>query len=394
MKAKPHTIKKSSKRERELQILIGLVECFVKTARPVGSGALQDFGFEDISSATIRNYFAQLEEEGFLTQQHASGGRIPTEKAFRMYANMCADEMERGVSESILMPSIEAMHDIKGAVTFLQNMAASTADLTNTPVFISSPRFDRDFVSDVRLISIDHARCLCIILTNFGLVLPEIVSVSQKLGLHSTKRIEDYFQARLKNQEVDGVAFTEEEGQLAHTLYHEIMTRYLVTYSNFSQEDMFKAGFSKLLSYPEFQEAPLLAASLGIFENPVAQRALVRECMKANTMRILMGDDLLPYCLTAPNCAVIMHPYRIGQKVAGAIGIIGPMRMLYRHLFGIIKQVADTISSSLTSHLQKYKITFREPRAVTMSLEYQKYEAIPQTKRLLLEKKGKKHGSR
>src|SRR5580693_4132773 len=79
--------KKLPKNDREQAVLIGLVELYLKTGKPIGSSTLQDHGFESLSSATIRNYFSKMEAAGYLKQQHTSGGRIPTAKAFRLYAD-------------------------------------------------------------------------------------------------------------------------------------------------------------------------------------------------------------------------------------------------------------------------------------------------------------------
>src|SRR4051812_45989677 len=82
----PIKIHRSAKNEREFRVLLGLVHYYLKTGKPVGSHALKEAGFGDLSSATIRNYFSQLEKEGYLIQQHSSGGRIPTDYAYRTYA--------------------------------------------------------------------------------------------------------------------------------------------------------------------------------------------------------------------------------------------------------------------------------------------------------------------
>ncbi len=83
--------KTSIKEERQYKVLIALIEHYILTGKPVGSNTLRESGLDHLSSATIRNYFASLEELGLLEQQHASGGRTPTEKAFRLYAQ----EMQR-----------------------------------------------------------------------------------------------------------------------------------------------------------------------------------------------------------------------------------------------------------------------------------------------------------
>ena len=79
-------MKRLVKQDKEAAILFGLIELYIKTNEPVGSNSLKEKGFDYMSSATIRNYFAKLEEKGLLTQQHASGGRLPTAKAFKLYA--------------------------------------------------------------------------------------------------------------------------------------------------------------------------------------------------------------------------------------------------------------------------------------------------------------------
>src|ERR1041385_7683673 len=84
---KPLMPKKPAKSQREKLILFALVELYLKTGKPIGSNTLKDNWFENLSSATIRNYFAKLEEGGYLKQQHSSGGRSPTPLAYKLYAD-------------------------------------------------------------------------------------------------------------------------------------------------------------------------------------------------------------------------------------------------------------------------------------------------------------------
>lgn len=86
------TPKKPAKDQREKLILFGVVDLYLQTGKPIGSNTLRENGFEALSSATIRNYFAKLEEEGFLKQQHSSGGRIPAAAAYKVYAEAHSDQ--------------------------------------------------------------------------------------------------------------------------------------------------------------------------------------------------------------------------------------------------------------------------------------------------------------
>ena len=172
---KPLPIKKSPKQEREKKILIGLVAYYLKTGKPVGSHTLKDAGFHDLSSATIRNYFASLEEEGYLQQQHTSGGRVPTDKAYRLYAEHSLNELTES-TESKKLPEFEdELGEMKEVVLYLQRMAETVSHLSGAATFLSSPRFDQDFVVDIKLISFDHCRYLYALLTNFVLIHTDVL---------------------------------------------------------------------------------------------------------------------------------------------------------------------------------------------------------------------------
>ena len=105
---KPVTVKRVGKQDRERKVLLGLVEYYIQTGKPVGSNALKESGFGDLSSATIRNYFAHLEETGYLIQSHSSGGRIPTDLAYRIYAD------ENVLVESAAVKS-DIFNDLRGS---------------------------------------------------------------------------------------------------------------------------------------------------------------------------------------------------------------------------------------------------------------------------------------
>ena len=90
-------------------------------------------------------------------------------------------------------------------------------------------------------------------------------------------------------------------------------------------------------------------------------RAVLRECCKQNQMTTWIGDELYPFVPKEAECTVIAIPYRINQTIAGAIALLGPMRLPYRNLFGLVQVFSEQISRALTESVYKYKITFRQP---------------------------------
>lgn len=346
--------KKPNKQARERQVLLGLVEVYLKTGKPVGSNTLKEAGFDNLSSATIRNYFAKLEEEGFLTQAHISGGRLPTHQALRLYALEFVD----ADTDLQLFPELKNA-ETREIAAYLQEAAEALSRLTQTAVFLSAPRFDHDIVVGLKLVPIDHARCLAVIITDFGLIQTETLQTPQKLSSHAVKRIEAYFHYRLTGN--DQPELSVEEEQLAQEFYNELMVRYIVDYAHFSHEEIHQTGFSRLLAYPEFRDPVTLTGSLALFENSHSMRLLLKECAKLNRLKVWIGEDLKNYSQESPHCAVLAIPYCINQQPVGAVGLMGPTRIDYRQLFATLRTFSESISSALTRNIYKYKISFRQP---------------------------------
>lgn len=353
-------IKKTSKNEREWAVLLGLVDYYIRTAKPVGSNTLKETEFQDLSSATIRNYFANLERDGYLVQQHISGGRIPTSRAYRAYADIYRQETPFSAQwlEALQVLSQEETQEV---ASLLLRSIDLLSDLTNTAVFLSAPRFDHDYITDIRVVSLDTRRCVFILVTDFGLIRTEVLYLEKKLTTLTAKKMEQYFHWRLTGVDKPEHMESEEEG-LGQKIYNELMMRFLVNYTNYREEDVFRTGFAKMLAYPELQIPDVLAQSLALFENTTNMRLLLRECAKMQQSRCWIGEELQTFSLDAPGCAVMAIPYRINQQVVGAVGLLGPLRIPYRELFGALQCFSDCLTATLTHSLYKHKITYRQPQ--------------------------------
>ena len=351
-------IRKPAKDQRERLVLLGVVDLYLQTGKPVGSNTLRENGFESLSSATIRNYFSKLESGGYLRQQHSSGGRIPTPQAYKTYAESIALSNEISSGEETLAPE-RLLRESREVASYLHESAEAISEFSKCAVFLSAPRFDQDFILDVRFLSIDNHRCLCALITDFGLVHTEILYTDKKLSSFSLKRIEEYFHAKLAKQPKPPLS--PEELKIAERFYQEIMLRRIANYANFSSEDIYRTGFSQLIGYPDFSEASALAGGLSLFENTSSLKSLLSECVNANAVCFWIGEDLANFCPGSNACSVIAAPYRINQTVVGAVAILGPNRIPYRRLLKLLQNSADAVSQTLTKSLYKYKISFRLP---------------------------------
>lgn len=375
----PKTVKKESqkrdsKEQREQEVLFGLIELYIKTGKPVGSNSLKDERFEHLSSATIRNYFSKLEEDGYLLQQHTSGGREPTEKAFRLYALAsldCTTISKEGLT------SIEKIKEEETKETYhlIEKTLTLLADLSETAVFLSLPRFDKDFVTNIKVIPVDHSRTLVVLITDFGNIQPEVIQTDKKLHAVSAKRIENYLLERLSNQDLTS-SLDEEEELVARKIYNEVMVRFLVNSLNFSQEDIIQTGFSNFLKYTEFQDQTALIEGMNLLENKNGLRHLIRDAIAHVGSRVWIGKDLIPFGAKTESTAILTIPYTINNQPVGAIGIVGPLRLPYPKLFGLLKATSDALSEALTKNLYKFKITFRASEPLRTLLPEIKFQQI------------------
>lgn len=382
---KPVDIKKSAKRERQKKVLLGVVELYIRMGKPIGSNTLRQEGFQDLSSATIRNYFVGLEEEGYLSQQHASGGRVPTHQALRLYAGEMLDFGRENVHEKEAVKLLKE-EDPSDVAAYLQRCAEHLSHLTQNAVFLSAPRFDQDFIRDIRLMTLDDKRCLCALLTEFGLVHTEVLQTEKVIDGESLARLEKHFRSRFRGDEVLS-ELDEQEEALAHDWYHEVMVRYIVGYANYPHEDVTCTGFSQLLRYPEFSDLVTLANALALFEQPISMRHLLRECCAGRRTKYWIGSDLNNCLPEKTDCSVVAAPYYIHQSPVGAVGVLGPSRMPYRELFGLIEACTRLISETLTKTLYKYKISYRQAADDGHFLEGKGGYLVEATEPILLEDK-------
>lgn len=378
------TPRRPGKDERERLVLLGLVELFLESGKPIGSSTLREAGFQNLSSATIRNYFAKLEEQGFLKQQHSSGGRIPTDAAYRLYVeiNRGRGQLKEKEAEEL---RLELTSQTREVGAYLERAAEILAERTECAIFLSTPRFDQDFILDIKLVEIDSTRCLCVLITDFGLVHSEILYLPPSSHKVDLSKISLYLQAK-----ITGLAkptLSSEEEKLGARLYKEIMLRHIVSYSNFSAEDIVKTGFSKLLSYPDFNNASALASGLSLFENQEDLRTLIKTACDEGDLVCLIGEDLSVLRTPISGCSLILIPYRIHKTVAGAIALLGPNRLPYKKLFSLLEVASEAITKTLTNSLYKFKITFRKPQNAQIELESKSTPYIDQARGLLTVKK-------
>lgn len=376
MKSLATTESRSQKKQRQREVLLAFVAYYIRTAKPVGSATLQDVNFPNLSSATLRNYFSVLEQEGYLTQQHASAGRIPTGLAYRVYAEESLKQLahEEGAARSAF-PHLP-YQERREIVLALQKYAQILSEITHCAVFLAAPRFDQDIVIAMRWVPLTNEQLACLILSDFGELQTLLFFPKKPLTPLELDVLDAYTRSRLGSHS----GFHHDDSallQMVHALYSEAMVRYVARYSYAMEEEIYRTGFSQLLSHPELRDPLLLTHSLGLLEDRHAIRLLLRECRAKQQTHYWIESDLIAYTPQPLCCSVLATPYFIQQTAVGAIGLFGPSRMPYPDYFAALEQCAQELSHHLTRSLYRFAITYRQPSSAPLRLSNQE--------RLLLE---------
>lgn len=361
--------KQTKKSERIYRVLLGLVDLYLKIGTPIGSNTLKGNGFQDLSSATIRNYFSALEKLGYLHQQHSSGGRAPTDKAFRAYVDH--HQKDPIIDEEEFNNTFDYLEQLetRELAGELCKAAERFSEFTGLAICLTAPRFDQDFIRDMKLTHLDTNRYLCILVTDFGLVQTEILYSSVSLSSFALKRIEQFFHAKLTGQS-PLTPLSRQEEEIALTFYQEALVRYLIHYSHFNHDDLYLTGFSKLLPLPEFQDPKALAQGLALFEDHDSLRKISRECIEKDALTYFIGSDLKEFHPLSTECSVLTVPYHIHANSVGSIALLGPMRMDYREKIGALHHFSKLLSSFLTRNIYTFKLQYRQPHSHTAYLEH------------------------
>ena len=166
--------------ERKRRILEAIIKNYLETGEPVGSRTISKYTDLNLSSATIRNEMADLEEMGYILQPHTSAGRIPSDKGYRLYVDHLMEEKEREVSErelevsemkNILMERADKMDQL------LQQMAKLLAVNTNYATMITAPKYNRNKVKFIQLSKVDEEKLLAVVVIDGNIVKNTIINV-------------------------------------------------------------------------------------------------------------------------------------------------------------------------------------------------------------------------
>ena len=339
--------------ERKKRILHAVVASHIQTAEPVGSRTVARSYRIGLSSATIRNEMADLEEMGYLAQPHTSAGRIPSQKGYRYYVDhlmgdgSLTEEEELSISRSL---SDEKMREIEQIVA---NAVKVLSLVTNQTALIMGPQFQKSTFQQMRILPLDEKRGLVVLITHSGFIKNKVIELDENLSAAELHQVVSYLNQKLYGLTIDQVT-TSLINELKRDLFRrlEILEQAFILLEESLREErqarVFLGGTTHILTQPEFRSVRKIHQMLSLFE----QESLLFEILEQN----LTEDDVVVRIGTEnehediQECTLITAAYKINQRILGSVGVIGPTRMDYQWIIAVLRRLVDQLNHTLSTN--------------------------------------------
>jgi heat-inducible transcriptional repressor len=333
--------------ERKATILRALVTHFIRTGEPVGSEVLSAASGLSVSSATIRNELAALEEMGYLTQPHTSAGRIPTDLGYRLFVDSlpARTRLREAERRAIIGFFEEALADVD---QILLGTTRLLSKLTRHASVALAPRRREAGILRVELIGIGTASLVLVVLDT-GQVDKRVVELPADLQAEDAERL-----AALVGDAVKGRTLTaaREETLRRAAAVSDAERRLLERLADAldsieataEAEHVLYGGVSNIAAELAFERRDTLRGIFEALERETEILELLRTAAEDPPLRVTIGRESLVTGMW--EASMVAAPYGGGQQL-GTIGIVGPTRMDYAAAIAAVRAVADRLSAAL-----------------------------------------------
>lgn len=333
--------------ERKLRILQAIISDFIREGEPIGSRTLSKNYDMGISPATIRNEMSDLEEMGYLTHPHTSAGRVPSDKAYRLYVNDLMKKHDLSDEEKNFIAS-RLNDDVAELEQTIKKAASLLSEITNLTSFAITPRQDEDVLKYINILPVDEETVVLMIVAESGKVSNtalklDVPYTEENLTLLS-KSLTYNFKGKSISEALthDIIKNFEEDINAMSSLARNIMPNFLRTLEGMLNVNLYMEGLTNIFSIPEFNDIDKAKMFLEMLDNKEElTKTLVN---RDNGMIITIGeenaDDILP------DCSLITATYHIDGKLVGKIGVIGPTRMKYDEVISAVEFMTENLSNT------------------------------------------------
>ena len=335
---------------RQADVLREVVRQHIQTGEPVGSAAVSRAPRRGLSPATIRNVMAELEELGLLSQPHTSAGRVPTDRAYRVYVDQLVRKPRVATTEAeAIERALEGSRAEPGEL--FGEASRQLSRWSQQVALVLAPDLTRLVVDHLELVRLDPGRVMAIVVARSGVVHDRILAVTEPRTPVELERMGRYLSA-----EFGGRTLPEMRAALEESLGHEraVYDRFVAASLELGRRaveigpdgELFVEGASNLLNFPGFSDLDLLRALLRTLEDKRTLIELLGRLIESSGVQVVIGEENPLSDLT--RCSLVASTYRAGGRVLGSVGVVGPIRMPYGRAMALVDHLSRVLSRMLS----------------------------------------------
>jgi heat-inducible transcriptional repressor len=331
--------------ERKLKILKSIIRNYLETGEPVGSRTISKDEELQLSSATIRNEMADLEEMGLIMQPHTSAGRIPTDQGYRLYVDELMEESKKETKEvnDLLIERVDRVE------LLLKNLAKLLASNTNYATLISAPQSRHNKIKFIQLSKVDEKKLLAVIMMEGNVIRNSILETEELIDEQVVLKMNLLLNTMLTGLSIDDISLAlitklkQEAGEYSHIVEKVLGAISDTIRAEESDPQIYTSGATNIFKYPELSDGERASELLNTFEEKQALNELITTSMqqKDHEIQIYIGNE--SPVETMKDCSVVTANYELGGGMQGIIGIVGPKRMDYEKVVATLRTLMQQL---------------------------------------------------
>ena len=336
--------------DRSKRVLAALVRQYISSGEPVASSMLVSAAGLGVSSATLRNTLARLDEEGYVQQPHTSAGRVPTDRGYRFYVDLLLDSRRTGRAASAVEAQLREKSAGANIDALLPHVSHVLSRSSHSVGFAVRPAHEVAVLDRVEFVSLSAARILVVIVAHGGHVIQKVVDIGEPLEADDLRRAADYL-----NREFSGLPLhrareavverISEERLLYDALVARAMRLASSTFADLpTAPAIYVEGAAALLDETQGLDLSVLQALLQMIEEKQKLVRLLNEYIDGPGLMVVIGAEHLDPNLRS--FSLVVSTYDDGTNI-GTVGVIGPTRMRYSRAIAVVDGAAQAMSRVL-----------------------------------------------
>jgi heat-inducible transcriptional repressor len=340
--------------ERAQRLLKALIENYIRDGQPVGSRTLSRDSGLSLSSATIRNVMADLEDLGFVASPHTSAGRVPTDKGYRFFVDTLLKLKPLHHEEIEDIERRLGSDSADNGRSLVQTVSQMLSSVTRMAGLVTLPNPNYIALSQIEFISLSENRVLAIMVMSNREVQNRVVQLDRYHSSEELRRAANYLNDAFSGRSLPEVR-TQLLTQLQETRQHmdqlmkDAIQMAQQVFASGKQGDVeyVIAGETNLMGFAELSNVDRLRRLFEAFNEKHDILRLLDSCLRAEGIQIFIGQESGYRILD--DISVVTAPYMLDNKVVGVLGIIGPTRMAYERVIPIVDITAKLLGSALNA---------------------------------------------